>query len=468
MKYYVPNNLDIDQHINLYIPSNIIPFQKSKLLYILDLVTTIPANNKGLELSNGFVPINAKMLQTKVRNYKQYLDYLISSKVFEVNKQYIPSEKSRGYKFSKQYATPVRIVFDGKHEKLKNNNKKPKMHLSVSDQRKYQHLIKWYNEGLQIDKHLAQQFILQDYQNKIANTSVLAKTDGDKDPLVQYNSALVSIEKIDAGAQQFNIDDFGYRFHSILTNLKSELRNLLTYNRLQLVSIDIKNSQPYISTLLFNTSFWELTTQLDVLTHNSIGITLTNIFNQYSTDYFIMLCKKAISCKDSDLHKYKEIVQNGTFYEYMAEQSNMEMDDRKKLKAAMFQVLFTGNSFISQKEAAPKRIFQELFPDVYELFNLLKRKEKDNMPMLLQRIESNVILLKVTKRIAKEHPELPIFTIHDSIITTEGNEAYIQQVMQVEMSKIFGIAPQLTVSLWKPDNLMMGEGVVKNQIQIAA
>jgi hypothetical protein len=468
MQYYIPSSLDIDLLLNQYPPDSINSFKKAKLLYILDLVTTIPANNKGLQLSNGFVPINAQLLQKKVRNYKQYLDYLVASNVFEVSKQYIPGEKSRGYKFCIQYATPVLIVTEGKQEKPGVNNSISKNMLSKQNQKKYQHLIKWFNDGLQIDKELAQQFILQDYQIKVAHKSKLSVKETKKDPLLQYNSSFVSIEKFAAGAKHFNIDSFGFRLHTILTNLRSELRNILIYNGLQLVSIDIKNSQPFMSTLLFNCSFWEFPSQPDVLTHNSIGLSTINIFNKYSTCIFIMLCKKANSCKESDVQKYREIVHNGTFYEYMAEHSNIDVANRKELKAAMFQMLFTDNRFLNQKEASPKRIFKELFPDVYKLFCLLKQKEKDNMPKLLQRIESHVILLTITKRIAKEHPELPIFTIHDSIVTTQGNEEYIQLVMLEEMTRIFGFPPQLTVSLWKPDNLKIDDGEANEQLQRAA
>lgn len=464
MCYYIPENLDLDLFIKNYPPTSIANFCKTKLLYILDLITTIPVYNKGLLLVNDFVPLNAQLLQRKVRNYKQYLDYLITQNIVEVNKQYIPGVKSKSYKFSEQYSTPVVGVSKRNHQNHGAIIRKPKIMLSKKQKVDYKHLIKWYNESFQIDLALANQYILNEYKLKIEKRD----SGFDKSPLLQYNSSKVSIEKFSAGALHLNIDDFGYRLHSNLTNLNSILRNLLTYNGLQLISIDISNSQPYMSTLLFNSSFWELPSQTDVLTHNSIGLSTTNIFNKYSTCLFIMLCKKANSNEKSDLHKYLEIVQKGIFYEYMATQSNIDIDNRKQVKAAMFQVLFTDNHFINQKEAAPKRIFKELFPDVYKLFSLLKQKEKNNMPMLLQRIESHVILLTITKRIAKEQPNLPIFTIHDSIVTTKGNEVYIQNVMKEEMTKIFGFPPQLTVSLWKPENILFRENTGDNQIQIAA
>lgn len=464
MCYYIPENLDLDLVITNYPPTSITTFSKTKMLYILDLITTIPVYNKGLLLVSDFVPLNAQLLQRKVRNYKQYLDYLIAQNILEVNKQYIPGVKSRGYKFSEQYSTPVVGISIGNQQKQGANIRKPKIMLSKKQRVDYKHLIKWYNNCFQIDSTLANQYILKEYKTKIEKCN----SGFEKSPLLQFNSSKVSIEKISAGALHLNIDDFGYRLHSNLTNLNSVLRNLLKYNGLQLVSIDISNSQPYMSTLLFNSSFWELPSHSDVLTLNSIGLNTTNIFNKYSTCLFIMLCKKANSSMDSDLHLYFDIVQKGIFYEYMATQSNIDIDNRKQVKAAMFQVLFTDNHFINQKEAAPKRMFKQLFPDVYELFSLLKQKEKNNMPMLLQRIESQVILLTITKRIAKENPDLPIFTIHDSIVTTKGNEGYIQKVMEEEMSKIFGFPPQLTISLWKPESLLSVEGEGVKEIQIAA
>ena len=58
------------------------------------------------------------------------------------------------------------------------------------------------------------------------------------------------------------------------------------------------------------------------------------------------------------------------------------------------------------------------------------------------------------KRISKERPTLPIFTIHDSIATTVGNEDYIQKVMQEELTKHIGHPPTLSVEYWTPENMV--------------
>lgn len=470
MKYFIPRPLDIDYLVNSNALTTIKPFKKKHLFYILDLITSIPANNKGLELEAGFVPINAKTLQKKVRNYKQYLEYLVANGVLIVNRQYIPGEKSRGYKFSDQFSGIVRMVIDDD----KNNIQQPSKQLngiSKYHRKQYQHLLKWYDTCFQIDTELALSYIEADYNRKIENPLLQdcdEVTGQCKDPVEQYNSAFVNIEKFSGGALLLNIDDFGRRIHSPLTNMRSDLRNLLTYNGLQLASIDVNNSQPYLSTVLFNPSFWDLTQPSDVLTHNSIGVPLLDIFSNSVIDYFIMICKTAKSNVNSDIHTYTEIVRSGKFYEYMAEQTQTDIADRSKLKAAIFQVLFTDNRYIAQELAAPKRKFREIFPDVYELFSLIKRKEKNNMPKLLQRIESHIILSVITKRIAIEKPNLPLFTIHDSIVTIQGCEHYIERIMEEEMTKIMGFPPKLTVAQWKPENLKFKDGVPFNGLQIAA
>lgn len=177
-----------------------------------------------------------------------------------------------------------------------------------------------------------------------------------------------------------------------------------------------------------------------------------------------MLCKSAANQAGSDLQRYRTLVEQGIFYEYLSEEIGKELgigySDRKKVKAAVFQVLFTDNRFLGQKEAKPKKVFKTRFPVVYELFSLIKKADKTNLPRLLQRLESYMMLLVITKRIARERPKLPIFTIHDSIVTTEGNEEYVRQVVEQEMKMAIGIAPKLSIENWEPANLKFRDGTI--------
>jgi hypothetical protein len=71
----------------------------------------------------------------------------------------------------------------------------------------------------------------------------------------------------------------------------------------------------------------------------------------------------------------------------------------------------------------------------------------------LQRIESEIILNRVAKRIEIERPDLPLFTIHDSVVTSVGNELYIQFVMKEEMENAIGLSPNMKIEYWKPENI---------------
>lgn len=51
----------------------------------------------------------------------------------------------------------------------------------------------------------------------------------------------------------------------------------------------------------------------------------------------------------------------------------------------------------------------------------------------------------VASRIAKERPNLPFFTIHDSVLTIEGEEAYLAYIIEEEVLKYTNLKVQLRI-----------------------
>src|SRR5687767_4229686 len=152
MKYFIPQNLGIDKFIEEVPPSGISGFKKENLLYILDLITSIPSTNKNLVLRNGYVPINSVILQKKVRNYKAYLNYLLENRIIVTDNHYIKGKKSIGYKFTLQYKgslVPIEVLKERSRKIIKKGNLTPEI------KKRYIHLLKWYNSELQIDEDLA-------------------------------------------------------------------------------------------------------------------------------------------------------------------------------------------------------------------------------------------------------------------------------------------------------------------------
>ena len=158
-----------------------------------------------------------------------------------------------------------------------------------------------------------------------------------------------------------------------------------------------------------------------------------------------------------DVRSFCQYVCDGTFYEYIKAQlisRGYEVPaDRGKLKEMVFQTMFTSNRFKGQPEAKPKRIFEEIFPNVAEVFSLIKTKKSNVLPILLQSIESYLFLQVISKRISSEFPGLPIFTVHDSIITLKGHEDKIEQIMIEELTRAIGLPPKISVEYLSVENL---------------
>jgi hypothetical protein len=474
MKNFIPKNLDVDGLVRKHPPYEVEKFSKDKLIHILHLLYAIPATNKDLEIPDGFVPLYSKILQRRIRNYNEYIDYLLRVNVIETDNRYIPGWKSRGYRYKGEYYALFKAVSVA--NAILNRHNKKDSQFSANMRKKHMHLAKWYNPALQIDRELAMDFIHADYERKLADPSLRdfdVKNNKYKDPFTQFTSSYINADRIADAEFLLKVDTNVFRLHTNLSNVRSELRHCLTYGGQNLISIDIKNSQPYLATTILNQGYWNSgernpTISIKEIVNNPIK-QVFNTTNSYNS--FIMLVNNAVLQAGSDLQRFIGLVTQGAFYEYLSEMMAAELGTtyatRKQVKVAVFQVLFTDNRYLGQADAAPKRVFKDHFPSVYEIFALIKKKDKTLLPRLLQRIESHLILQVATKRIARERPRLPIFTIHDSIATTQGNENYVKRVLEEELFKATGYLPKLSTELWHPslmkfsDNkLFIGEEVI--------
>jgi hypothetical protein len=448
--YYIPHNLRLDELVHENFPK-FKPFKKQKLAYILSLLNKLRISNKDL-LFDSYTPLNAQLLQEYVKNYKDYLNYLINDlKIVETDNQYITKKKSRGYRFIDTYQTmvkPYKVTDWTMRKKMKIEENK-----ALLTVKKLNYLTKWFNDGLEIDFNKCHTFLKREFNIKnrypeLKDYNVVKQKY--KIPLNQLNRSLIAASTIDIKSFFLKRDNNVNRFHSNLTNLNSQLRNAITYKGEQLISIDIANSQPYLSTLLFKKEFLEKKSQVSS-TDTSNYITINKLPNNYF--YYIMLGETPVSLDIKGFVKYIDLVRRGLLYEYLQKQFKEQLRvgyaSRKQVKTAVFQTLFTSNTFIGQKEAAPKKIFAELFPEVYEIFKHIKKKDKTTLPRLLQSIESYLIIDVICKRIGKELPQAPIFTIHDSIATTKEYVGVVQQIMLEECTNAIGFAPKLTIEKWE-------------------
>ncbi|WP_394749324.1 hypothetical protein [Spongiimicrobium salis] len=289
-----------------------------------------------------------------------------------------------------------------------------------------------------------------------------------KHPYKQYQHTLVNILKISNGDFYINRDANVKRLHHSIVNIPSVMRNVIKYDGKSLVSIDIKNSQPYLSLLLLNPDFWnKKSSKLKCEAKNSskiIDLVNFSIITKYLSNNkhhstYTMLVKTVKPLINSGFEEYIDSVTSGQFYEilneHIAAKTGTKISSRKQLKAVMFLVLFSAYGYrgLNKNDTTFKRLFEHKYRQVSRVFNAIKKEGKELLPCLLQSIESYLILEVITKRISKEHPEAPLFTIHDSIATTIDYVEVVKNIMLEELTKAVGYAPQLHIEEWQLENM---------------
>lgn len=186
---FIPENLDLDSLIKVN-PHSIPHFHIDKLVYILGLLIEIPLRNKGVDML--YVPINSRLVQRRVREYREYLNYLIKCGVILEDKQYIPGSKSKGFKYIEKYQTKTRSYTLTKKTLIKSllefknieyssydiDNYYLTAKKSCSDHNKsdFSYLINWFNSKLTIDYEKAEIYLIQ------------LKEDESKDPEIENHN----------------------------------------------------------------------------------------------------------------------------------------------------------------------------------------------------------------------------------------------------------------------------------------
>ena len=445
-------SIDLEGYLAEYPPS--FSFKIDHFYYIIEYLS-MGMERDDVDKNEGYVNLNAQKLQSKIHNYKQYLDHLLKHNFILTDGHYIPGEKSRGYLISgyrsNDSTTIKHIPIEDYVTKKKRKKEIDKHKASLKrTERTHKHLTAWFNKDLRIDFKQAEKFLIELYPPY--TRPIGGKKIGEPSRYTKILIATHALDKLRRQQFYYTVDKSVGRFHSNLTNLKKELRNYITYNNNALVNVDIKNSQPLLSQILLRKSFYNRTSLLNIHQYSYIFNSITSI----TPSRFSLMLEECLESADySEFTSYINMVNSGDFYRQLSHKMYPDkLYDKKKTKKAMMMTSFSDNRFISDNkfknnwDASDKRLFKAHFPMVYEVFSLIKRKEKSLLARILQSIESDIIVNKATTRIAKERPDLPIFTIHDSIVTTLGNEDYVASIITEEVKNLTVLDVQLGYEYW--------------------
>lgn len=470
----LPVNFDLDEILRQYPPVEHcfpadIAFVPDKALALLWLISSIATRNRDLIDAKGFTPIYAKKVQNSIRDYQLYWAYLVRSGVVETNNHYYKG-RSKGYRWAEQFRN---APFSLRKVKLKYSDD---IHLyekfiRPKDTAKHPYLFHWYDtERLNILPE-AEQYA---YNLKVWKMSDKHRWDTKEEegkikrkyPISQYMSNIYGIGKIQLNQYEPHIDHTSHRLHSVLTNMQTDIRNFVNYDGQKLVSIDIKNSQPYLSTLILRREFWDVDSTLPV----NINILPENVAMMFSpaSEVWMKIAEYLLGEPPENFVEYSKLAASGLVYEEMMQKAKGMGKEilRKDAKTAMFYILFSSNKSPRAGNELPydlKKMFNEkLFPAVGKLFHIIKGdyddselgKQYSRLAILLQTIESEIVLHRCCKRIWEErNQQIPIFTIHDSIATTLPYVDYVESVIKDEMGRCIGIEPKLEKEEWDVQKL---------------
>ena len=446
--------------------------------YIAQTLVDLTSKKKFTAGGRTFVPLHSLILKAVLgRPYKTILDHLVKLKVIECDGKYSAGVKTYGYKLTNKYrGVPLKSRHINDAQVIKGIKKRSIERLEQQKERlkDLSHLARWAIDGkLKIDKKAALEYLEKDFKPRMEQMlSAKSIKPEAKDKMVKFvnDRYYVAVNRV----QSFNdakiyVDSAGGRLYSNLTNLMSPLRDFVTYDGRELVSIDLKNSQPLHFLLLLRKDFWEVTGKVS-------DLRLANLDNNLF-DY--LRSKKEVSRLHMMFHRSAEtlmqqgegeftfafLVRSGKLYEFNSNKftgrvakinGSDRFDTRSKAKVEVLRMMYFDDKNKYSPAQETFKLFEEYFPVEADVMRVLKSKDYKDFPVLLQKVEAKVMLHMVCKAIFVQHPNVPLFTIHDSILTTRENAETVRKILEAVYHSILGFVPRTESKELSPDHAHVG------------
>ena len=405
--------VDIEQQ-----PPKITGFSIERMQYIVSTIVKHPQDKH----PGAYSLLNMRYLENIVPGASKYIQYLKKCGIIEY-KNYMAGRNSRLYRLCKQHDGPTvfRTVTDNRFNRriVENYNR-----MKLRNSKKYP-MLNSYVYAVSIDYAEAMHTIDEHYNLTYQEDPMKAEA--------HRTYSLAEVDKINAKSIYIRVNATNGRYDTNFTRLPSELVPHLKIDGLPLTEIDIRNSQPFFAVALFNPS-----PEVEAVMNDYLGSRLTMYIKSMQLSQF------------EDVKLYTSLVTSGTFYEFMLDKfklNGIEYPDRAAAKEAVFTIYFGKNSAVNYSSAV--KLFRSLFPNVYRLFEAIKEKEHNRLAILLQRIESHIILDIAAQRVLSELPDVKFITKHDSILPAglmvTDNVAEVSRILIEVVTEVVGAKPLLSI-----------------------
>ena len=270
-------------------------------------------------------------------------------------------------------------------------------------------------------------------------------------------------DQINEGNPGLTCDRFG-RVHTAITRLPKSLKCCLTVKGQPLQGIDLANSQPLFLGLVANQYFTDRHERARLrnwtparrsgrndrarrtgrnAARREPPITMVEksqvlCFQRGYENRLMTVSGQELSGDDweprsNGLDEYLHDCQAGSLYEKLKRPG----EDLARLKKALFtDVLYGRDNYPSQLRDG----FHRQYLAIGFMLTELKAGEYCRPSGLMQHKESKLFIGTICNRIKEEQPDIPLVTIHDSLLTTPAHVEYVEAVTRSEFARL-GVSP---------------------------
>jgi hypothetical protein len=425
--------------------------------------------------------------------YPKIINGLLDAKIITLKHNFKRGISPNGYKLSNAYSEAKPRHAELSHKKVVDRFRGQLKNIA-SEQKKY--LLKHkelvaclFDEKLRLDESHSKayvkrlQILFKNHINKVQ-----FKSEREKEQALEMLKWKISYAKsiiegfndfsnLNAQIPKFQIR--GERMHTKISLMLSELRNFLQYNgKSNLVYFDISNSQPFHMLAVMKPEFWSKTKQSrKVITLKNMDEHLYKTLSRREEEEYnailrslkpvpIDISKPMLSRRtgpNDGVKKFYHLIVTGKLYKFISDEfkDKLGLEDSKNplltrdsAKQFFIKTLYSDKNNVHSLSSKFMKVFSEDFPVVVNVINFIKSDSKRDFAYLLQRIESEFIINRIASPLSKSNPNIPLYTIHDGIITTEEFADLLHETFQKVYISEFGLAPNITRSILKPENAM--------------
>lgn len=379
--------------------------------YFVSLILTKTA--RGQVDDSGHVRLMAKHLRSIMHKhqYNKVVDALLDGGAVK-RVPYRPGERSFGYQLADRFR-------DDKHVRL-----------TARDPRLIGRL-RMFHEQAECERHSRMKpvhFALERIQQQL-------KIDGDQAREIikslpaasnPWDCQGVLVRDIEEKEFHVNVGRYG-RLSNNITSMKREIRLTLRHGSDPLKHVDIKCCQPS----LIGKVAKETRQQEDRTGQRQQG----SIYDAPLTPP-----------NSGDFVNYCELVQNGSFYDFLLSRPELEAGKGPKLTRDQLKKRFLAdviakrkaNKYGDEYPSVVEDTFREWFPCVYQFIRQFNKDgwEHENLIRRLQQEESKLVIETVADDLVLLHPKMFLITLHDAIFTTECNIPIVVNAFHAAFDRI--------------------------------